>query len=68
MLPTNIVIFRDGVGDGEMKKVGEYEVPQFMRAFTSFGEGYRPRFAQVVVQKRINTRMFLRRVSIYSGT
>ena len=62
MLPTNIVVFRDGVGDGDMKTVAGFEVEQFMRTFKSFGEGYKPRLATIVVQKRINTRMFMRRV------
>lgn len=66
MLPGNIIVFRDGVGDGDMHTVRDFEVDQFMRTFSSFGDTYKPKFAEIVVQKRINTRMFLRRVSLHS--
>ena len=59
-LPDRIVVFRDGVGDGQMNTVKEYEVPQMMACFSSFEENYHPKFAVVVVQKRISTRIFHR--------
>ena len=58
VLPDKIVVYRDGVGDGQMATVSDYEVPQLLSCFDSFSD-YHPKFAVVVVQKRINTRMFV---------
>jgi len=52
------VIFRDGVGDGQLDTLADHEVKQMQRSFLTFGEEYQPRCATVVVQKRINTRIF----------
>ena len=60
-LPERIVVFRDGVGDGQMHTVSEYEVPQISSCLEGFGADYQPKLAVVVVQKRISTRIF------YSG-
>nr|AZB49329.1 piwi-like protein [Halisarca dujardinii] len=57
-LPERIIVFRDGVGDGQMKFLLEMEVPQMLACFKAFGDEYKPKFAMVVVQKRISTRMF----------
>lgn len=57
-LPDKILVFRDGVGDGQLNTVADYEVSQLRTCFTSFGE-YSPKLSFVVVQKRINTRIFL---------
>ena len=51
-------MFRDGVGDGQMHTVAEYEVPQITSCFSMFGTTYQPKLAVVVVQKRISTRIF----------
>jgi aubergine-like protein len=59
-LPDRIVVFRDGVGDGQMSTVRDYEVPQLMSCFASFEANYKPKLAVVVVQKRISTRIFSR--------
>jgi len=75
--PSEIVVFRDGVGDGQMETIRQHEAEQFYSLFktilppTSSGSyqngikrtnessaGYRPGFSFVVVQKRINTRVF----------
>jgi aubergine-like protein len=57
-LPEKIIVFRDGVGEGQMKYLLEMEVPQMIDCFKKFGDQYQPKFATVVVQKRINTRLF----------
>lgn len=57
-LPSKIIIFRDGVGDGQLAVVAEYEQAQFTSCFTHFGPDYEPKLTIVVVQKRINTRIF----------
>lgn len=59
-MPDRIVVFRDGVGDGQMYTVSQYEVPQIASCFSMFGNDYQPKFAVVVVQKRISTRIFSR--------
>lgn len=53
-------MFRDGVGDGQMHIVSEYEIPQMTSCFSTFGDDYQPKMAVVVVQKRISTRIFSR--------
>ena len=58
MLPERIVVFRDGVGDGQMNTVKEYEIAQMMASLSSFEANYRPKLAVIVVQKRISTRIF----------
>ena len=57
MLPDKIVIYRDGVGDGQLSMVADYEVEQLRSCFSRFGEEYNPKLSVVIVQKRINTRM-----------
>lgn len=54
-LPDRIIIFRDGVSDGQLTYVSEHEVEQLR---TCFGENYSPRLAVVIVQKRISARIF----------
>ena len=58
------MIYRDGVGDGDLQYVTGHEVAQLQSCFASFGEAYQPKMAVIVVQKRINTRVFLRTVSV----
>nr|QOW64977.1 hypothetical protein [Lymnaea stagnalis] len=56
-LPEKIVIFRDGVGDGQLDILIDHEVKQLQRCFSSFGD-YTPNCTTVCVQKRINTRIY----------
>ena len=62
-LPQKIIVYRDGVGDGQLKVVQEHEVEQIASSFAHFGEAYQPKMAYIVVQKRINTRVFSLNVS-----
>ncbi|XP_054711719.1 piwi-like protein Ago3 [Uloborus diversus] len=57
-LPDKIVLFRDGVSDGQMEFVSKYEVEQLVSCFKHFSNDYSPSLSVVVVQKRINTRMY----------
>ena len=58
-LPNRIVIFRDGTGDGDIGMVHSYEVVELKKAFAAFkDQDYSPKFSVIVVQKRINTRIF----------
>lgn len=56
--PKQIVVYRDGVGDGQMQYVLDHEVPQMKSAFQAVVPPIDPKFTMVVVQKRINTRFF----------
>ncbi|KAM3867888.1 piwi-like protein 1 [Diretmus argenteus] len=57
-LPSRIIIYRDGVGDGMLQSVVNYEVPQIMESIGSMGQDYMPKLTVVVVKKRINSRFF----------
>ncbi|XP_071132212.1 piwi-like protein 1 [Mytilus edulis] len=58
--PEKVVVFRDGVGDGQLSIVGGHEVEQLKQCFRQFGDNYNPTMTVVVVQKRINARIFLK--------
>jgi len=62
--PKQIVLFRDGVGDGQLLYAIEHEVSQLLSAFKCIDSTYEPQFTMVVVQKRINTRFFMQSVSV----
>ncbi|XP_009955581.1 PREDICTED: piwi-like protein 1, partial [Leptosomus discolor] len=57
-LPSRIVVYRDGVGDGQLSTLVDYEVPQFLDCMKSVGRDYNPRLSVIVVKKRVNTRFF----------
>ncbi|KAJ0067569.1 hypothetical protein NL108_008577, partial [Boleophthalmus pectinirostris] len=57
-LPSRIIVYRDGVGDGQLHSVVNYEVAQIMEAIKSIGQDYMPKISVVVVKKRINSRFF----------
>jgi len=56
--PSRIIVYRDGVGDGDLAYVHEHEVAMIK---SKLMEAYGPggvKFAFVVVNKRIKTRFF----------
>ncbi|XP_022109192.1 piwi-like protein 1 [Acanthaster planci] len=57
-LPERVIIYRDGVGDGQLAAVVNYELPQLLSTFQMIGKNYKPKGAMVVVKKRINNRFF----------
>lgn len=57
VLPDRVIVYRDGVGDGQLTMCSEYEIPQLQAAFTQVEPNYKPTLTFVVVQKRINTRI-----------
>ncbi|RZF43381.1 hypothetical protein LSTR_LSTR001642 [Laodelphax striatellus] len=59
--PLKIIFYRDGVGDGQLKLVREHEVPQLLAVLKNVHSNYEPKIAYVIVQKRINTRLFTMR-------
>ncbi|ODM91423.1 Protein aubergine [Orchesella cincta] len=60
-LPERIIMYRDGVGDGQLKYVYETELGTIRRAITELYKSFaqpEPKFSFIVVTKKINTRMF----------
>ena len=39
-LPERIVIYRDGVGDGQLNAVIDHEIPQLLECFKALGANY----------------------------
>ena len=63
LLPENILIYRDGVGEGQYKIVLEEELPRLRDACRSlygkdYVEGTNPRISLIVVGKRHHTRFY----------
>lgn len=56
-LPDKIVVYRDGVSEGQLQVVEQYEVPQILKCFETF-PNYEPKLVFIVVQKRINTVLY----------
>ncbi|XP_062943159.1 piwi-like protein 2 isoform X2 [Cynocephalus volans] len=57
-LPEKIVVYRDGVSDGQLKTVANYEIPQLQKCFETF-ENYQPKMVVFVVQKKVSTSLYL---------
>ncbi|XP_069157940.1 piwi-like protein Siwi [Procambarus clarkii] len=55
-LPERVVVYRDGVGDGQLHYVKGAEIAAIKACFKA--NNFSPRFSFVVVTKRINTRLF----------
>uniref|UniRef100_A0A4W3IWE6 Piwi-like RNA-mediated gene silencing 1 n=1 Tax=Callorhinchus milii TaxID=7868 RepID=A0A4W3IWE6_CALMI len=53
-LPARIIVYRDGVGDGQLNTVVNYEVPQLLDSNDL------PKLSVIVVKKRVNARFFSR--------
>ena len=59
-LPTKIVIFRDGVGEQMRTQIERKEIGQFREVIAKYcNKASQPKITLVVVNKRINQRMFL---------
>jgi hypothetical protein len=56
--PDRIIIFRDGVGDGQMRELMGQEVQPIQEILKDICPTM-PKFSFIVVQKRINERMFI---------
>ncbi|XP_064424197.1 piwi-like protein 1 [Latimeria chalumnae] len=57
-LPQRIIVYRDGVGDGQLKTVVNYEVPQLLDCLKTIGSDYNPKLSLIVVKKRVSARFF----------
>lgn len=56
--PERIVMYRDGVSEGQFHMVLNYEVTAIREACAVLEKGYQPPITFIVVQKRHNTRLF----------
>merc|ERR1740131_758149 len=61
-LPERIIMYRDGVGDGQIDYVVEHEIAAIEKVFKTQGlnvdDPKQFRFTYIIVSKRINTRFF----------
>ncbi|XP_053871600.1 piwi-like protein 4 isoform X2 [Malaclemys terrapin pileata] len=57
-LPARIIVYRDGVADGQLKMVVDYEVPQLLSVLTELTTNYSPKVSVIVVRKRCIPRFF----------
>uniref|UniRef100_A0AAQ4PS73 Piwi-like protein 2 n=1 Tax=Gasterosteus aculeatus aculeatus TaxID=481459 RepID=A0AAQ4PS73_GASAC len=48
-LPEKIVVYRDGVSDGQLTILAQYEIPQLIKCFETF-PSYEPKLVFIVVQ------------------
>ncbi|XP_070605739.1 piwi-like protein 4 isoform X1 [Erythrolamprus reginae] len=58
--PSRIIIYRDGVGDGQLKMVLDYEVPQLLSVLQECSGGSRrPKMSLIIVKKKCLSRFFV---------
>jgi hypothetical protein len=60
-LPTRIIVYRDGVSEGQFNTVVDEELPEIIESFKAFGDAkksYRPKVTIVICGKRHHTRFF----------
>uniref|UniRef100_A0AAV2MSY8 Piwi-like protein 2 n=1 Tax=Knipowitschia caucasica TaxID=637954 RepID=A0AAV2MSY8_KNICA len=66
-LPEKIVVYRDGVSEGQLNVVEEYELPQILKSLETFPD-YEPKLVFIVVQKRINTVLYSSHGNTFGST
>nr|XP_023500440.1 piwi-like protein 4 isoform X3 [Equus caballus] len=58
-LPARIIVYRDGAGDGQLKTLIEYEVPQLLSSVTEANSDASSKLSVVVVRKKCMLRFFM---------
>ncbi|XP_035903682.1 protein aubergine-like [Anopheles stephensi] len=61
-LPRRILVYRDGVGDGQLRGVVDFEVKKIKQRLLEVYanvQDFKPQLSVIVVSKRINTRLFM---------
>ncbi|XP_054551166.1 piwi-like protein 3, partial [Talpa occidentalis] len=58
-LPHGVIVYRDGVGDGQLQALMDHEIPQFESALEEIFKSLPFALTFIVVKKRINTRFFI---------
>ncbi|CAF0748512.1 unnamed protein product [Didymodactylos carnosus] len=56
--PNAIIIYRDGISEGEFDTIFSYELDSIRHACVELSDAYRPYITYVIVQKRHHTRFF----------
>uniref|UniRef100_A0A8C3VNJ2 Piwi like RNA-mediated silencing 4 n=1 Tax=Catagonus wagneri TaxID=51154 RepID=A0A8C3VNJ2_9CETA len=51
-LPARVIVYRDGLGDGQLKTLIEYEVPQLLGSVTEASSNASPKLSVIVVRKK----------------
>ncbi|XP_046559918.1 piwi-like protein Ago3 [Haliotis rubra] len=64
VLPENIFIYRDGVREGQLDAVVSRELPRVKEIFQLYRENYSPHLSFIVVNKQVNTRLFIRTTDV----
>ncbi|KAI4503218.1 hypothetical protein M0802_001440 [Mischocyttarus mexicanus] len=67
-LPDRIVIYRDGVGEGQIEQVYQHEIKEIRKRLQVLYEKVEVKLAVIIVNKRINTRLFYRNTNPPPGT
>lgn len=67
-LPMRIIIYRDGVGEGQVPQVMQLEVMDLRNKLNELYGGEKYRMSFVIVTKRVNTRFFFNKENPPSGT
>lgn len=67
-LPQRIVIYRDGVGEGQIPYVYEHEVEQLKHRLAQVYGEQKVMMAFIIVTKRLNTRLFFNKRNPPPGT
>ncbi|XP_075404837.1 piwi-like protein 4 [Tenrec ecaudatus] len=60
-VPARIIVYRDGVGDGQLQTLIDYEVPQLLSSVTESSTNASSRLSVVVVRKKCIPRFFTER-------
>ncbi|GAB0096382.1 PIWI [Sergentomyia squamirostris] len=56
--PNRIIFYRDGVGDGDLSHIMEFEVKRLSEDLKKYYGEKAPKLTFIIVSKRINTRLF----------
>ncbi|XP_075215881.1 piwi-like protein Siwi [Lycorma delicatula] len=67
-LPSKIIIYRDGVGEGQLHTVMKQEIQAVTSAVKELYKGEEAKLAFIIVTKRLNTRLFFGRNNPPAGT
>lgn len=60
VLPKQILIYRDGVGDGQIESIQQTEIAKLRECLNKIYGGPNYQLVFIIVTKRINTRLFAR--------
>lgn len=58
VFPEKIIFYRDGVGEGQIQSLMTQEINPLLSKLRTIYAGEEPKLAYIIVNKRINTRLF----------